>query len=571
MKEECFKGSGPKKFVSDVSIRLGGVLAASDSCEIPRNEEQVSKLKKRLKSSELPGSSRDESDELAIVMHEALMEDKSEQFIREVKCLREPAVIVATERQLNDLVRFCTIPGNFSILTLDPTFSLGDFDVTLVTYRHRMLISKQGNQHPAIIGPVMIHYRKTFSTYFFFASSLLGLRKEPASMKCFGTDGEQALVDAFKHLFPNSDRLTCSIHVRKNTKAKLQKLGIAEHPKYIILNDIFGKKEGSHYTEGLVDSTNNSMYDAVFDSLVDNWKKLHISTSSLEKFVKWFADYKSPVVKNSMLKSLHQRCGLGSPPVAFTTNASESVNALLKKKVDYKRNELPRFLHHLKALIDEQEQEIQKSVVNRAKYVLIPEYKKFQKSENDWFMKMSETDRARHLQRFVSFKLPSLHVLSVEREGEYYSMSTDCVEPESPASPMSPLMPVSFDLPSTSSFSPQHYFGVGPPNKRIKCQLFTSQLLSVEVIDFKDQVTIPEQVLEGVWKKASHLLESTNAIVKAPGSDEKAHSVISCSGNTPHMVTLKKNGQYVCDKSCPNWNSLRIIMLSNSGSGRAKQ
>ena len=311
--------------------RLGGVLAASDSCEIPRNEEQVLKLKKRLKSSELPGSSLDQSDELAIVMHEALMEDKSEQFIREVKCLQEPVVFVATKRQLNDLVRFCTIPGNFSILTLDRG-CLGDFDVTLVIYRHRMLISKQGNQHPAIIGPVMIHYRKTFSTYLFSASTLLGLRKELASMKCFGTDGEQVLVDAFQHQFPNSDHLTCSIRVGKNTKAKFQELGIAEHSKYIILNDLFGKKEGSLYTEGLVDSTSNSMYDAVFDSLVGNWKKLHISMSSVEKFVKWFTAYRYPVLKNSMLKSLRQRCGLGSPPVSFTTNASESVNALLKKK-----------------------------------------------------------------------------------------------------------------------------------------------------------------------------------------------------------------------------------------------
>ena len=96
------------------------------------------------------------------------MENKSEQFIREVKCVCEPAVIVATERQLNDLVRLCTVPGNFSILTVDPTFCLGDFDVTLITYRHQMLTSKQGNQHPAIIGPVIIHYKKTFSTYPFF-------------------------------------------------------------------------------------------------------------------------------------------------------------------------------------------------------------------------------------------------------------------------------------------------------------------------------------------------------------------------------------------------------------------
>ena len=121
-----------------------------------------------------------------------------------------------------------------------------------------------------MIGPVMVHYRKTFSAYTFFASSLVGMCRELASLKCFGTDGEQALVDAFQHQFPNSDHLTCSIQVRKNNKAKLQERGIAEHPKYTILDNLFGKKEGSHYTEELVDCTSTSMYDAVFDTLVEN-------------------------------------------------------------------------------------------------------------------------------------------------------------------------------------------------------------------------------------------------------------------------------------------------------------
>ena len=464
----------------------------------------------------------------------------------------------------------CTVPGNFSILTVDPTFCLGDFDVTLITYRHRMLTSKQGNQHPAIIGPVMIHYKKTFSTYLFFASSLHGLRRELAGVKCYGTDGEQALVDAFQHEFPNSAHLTCSIHVRRNTKAKLQELGIADCPKYIILSDLFGKKEGSHYIEGLVDSTSNAMYDAICDTLIEKWKKLDVSTSSLERFVEWFSRYKSPVLKSSMLKCVRQRCGLGLPPIAFTTNASESVNAMLKRKVDYKRNELPQFLHHLKALIDKQEQEIQKAVVNRAKYALLPEYKKFEKSEDEWFLKMNETDRARHLQRFASFKVTSARVLCAEQKEECSSMSTDFQRddiesnfhpnPESSASPMSPQIPVSYGIPGTSyaSSSTQHYSEDPPSTKRVNCQLFTPQQLSVRVTDFGDQVSIPEPVLDGVWKKATNLLTSTNAIAKAPGSDEKAHSVISSSGNPPHMVTLRKNGQYVCDKSCANRNSLRI-------------
>ena len=87
------------------------------------------------------------------------MEDTSNLFIRDVKCLREPAVVVATERQLNDLVRFCTPQSNFSVMTVDPTFSLGDFDVTVTTYCHKLLISRQANCPPAMIGPLDVSYR----------------------------------------------------------------------------------------------------------------------------------------------------------------------------------------------------------------------------------------------------------------------------------------------------------------------------------------------------------------------------------------------------------------------------
>ena len=167
MKDECSKGSGPKKVISDVSSRVGGVVSASDSCEIPRNEQQITKLKSRIKTSSVPSVGAP-SDELVVIMQQAFMEDKSNQFIRDIKCLREPAVIVSTERQLNDLVRFCTPTNNFSIMTIDPTFSLGDFDVTVITYRHSLLISRQAGQPPAIIGPILINYKKTFATYLFF-------------------------------------------------------------------------------------------------------------------------------------------------------------------------------------------------------------------------------------------------------------------------------------------------------------------------------------------------------------------------------------------------------------------
>ena len=64
---------------------------------------------------------------------------KVKQFVRDTRLAPKPAFLLARDRQLLDIKRFCTVPSGFSILTVDPTFKLGDFDVTPITYRHQLL------------------------------------------------------------------------------------------------------------------------------------------------------------------------------------------------------------------------------------------------------------------------------------------------------------------------------------------------------------------------------------------------------------------------------------------------
>ena len=80
-----------------------------------------------------------------------------------------------------------------------------------------------------------------------------------------------------------------------------------------------------------------------------------------------------------MLKPIKEECGLGCPPEAFTTNASESLNAMLKRKLDYKRSELPAFIDKVKELVNEQQKELERAVIGRGKYRLkqLYQYRKF--------------------------------------------------------------------------------------------------------------------------------------------------------------------------------------------------
>ena len=160
------------------------------------------------------------ADQIFAMMQSAKVGDSLEHFVRETRPSPEPAFVLALDRQLDDRVRFCAIPDGLSVLTVDPTFNLGDFDVTPTTYRHRLLISTRSGKNPVMIGPLMIHYRKTFHMYVFFVATLVGLRRELVGLRAFGTDGEKALADAFSHEFHYAVHLTCFIHCCRNIKSQ---------------------------------------------------------------------------------------------------------------------------------------------------------------------------------------------------------------------------------------------------------------------------------------------------------------------------------------------------------------
>ena len=82
-----------------------------------------------------------------------------------------------------------------------------------------------------------------------------------------------------------------------------------------------------------------------------------------------------------ILRPIRVQAGLGDPPSVFTTNAS--INALLKNKVEYRKNELPVFLDQLKEAIDEQEREVERAVIDRGKYRFRSDYRYLVKHESN--------------------------------------------------------------------------------------------------------------------------------------------------------------------------------------------
>ena len=324
---------------------------------------QASNSKRRLKFKE----GCDGSDELFIMMQKAKTEDP---FIRDIKTTPEPAIVACTDRQLADLARFCAPPTgiNCSILTVDPTFCLGDFECTPITYRHLLLTTRRYGKPPVFLGPVLVHYRKNFASFLFFASSLVGLKRSLEAIRVFGTDGESALVDAFAHEFRFAIHLYCFIHVRSNVKRELQDRKFPDNEVGEILDMIFGKQVGGAFCEGLVDAESASLfYDKVEEFKSKMIKKEKKNPDARPGFYDWFCQHKVEAIASGMLKPIRIEAGLGVPPSSFTTNACESMNAMLKRKVEYKKNEIPGFMNHLKQLVDEQEREVERAIIGRGK------------------------------------------------------------------------------------------------------------------------------------------------------------------------------------------------------------
>ena len=106
--------------------------------------------------------------------------------------------------------------------------------------------------------------------------------------QAFGTDGEQALIDAFCHEFLFSCHLTCFIHVKHNIKEKCSECNLPGELSQQIQDDAFGRKIGGTYIEGLVDAA-ESDFDEKFDAVVESWQGTPLfSSANLKKFVDWF-------------------------------------------------------------------------------------------------------------------------------------------------------------------------------------------------------------------------------------------------------------------------------------------
>ena len=204
-----------------------------------------------------------------------------------------------------------------------------------------------------------------------------------------------------------------------------------------------------------------------------------------------------------MLKPVRIKAGLGSPPEHFSTNASESVNAVLKAKVDYKRNELPTFVRKMEELVKDQKTEFKLAIINRGKFQVRPAYQSLGVPEDAWFQ-MDKKAREDHVAKFHRMVLKD-----IDEEPQNFTSTSE---------------------------------------------------LSVDVNVVSDNSSIPLSVYQGIWEKARRLLCQEGSMAPAPGYPPEARTVQSTSKTGFHLVTSASSGRFSCD--CANYRSLNICSHS---------
>ena len=207
-----------KRVFRKICANAGGIEKARTASDMPNSLRQIYAISRK------NISNQDELVELVDLCQK--QKNTPDAFVRSVQTGDDFCIFLSTNQQLHNSKRFC-VGKCCSILGVDPTFNICDYNVTTSTYRHPLLIDKGTEEHLVLIGPSIIHLHKTSHSYFLLHSNNM-VRLEPSlqNIKAFGTDDEPNVCNALQAFFPNANHLLCFIHTDDNITRKCVNVNI---------------------------------------------------------------------------------------------------------------------------------------------------------------------------------------------------------------------------------------------------------------------------------------------------------------------------------------------------------
>ena len=127
-------------------------MSAKSAGSLPRNRQQVYNIKRQLRPA-------DPLYNLIIQMQN--LDQSNDSFVRELKLSPEPSVLMTGDHQIAEVEAFCTNLDYHCVLGIDPTFNLGNFNLTVTTYKQLQFVESNG-EHPTFVGPFFYIFTKNF-------------------------------------------------------------------------------------------------------------------------------------------------------------------------------------------------------------------------------------------------------------------------------------------------------------------------------------------------------------------------------------------------------------------------
>lgn len=99
IRNKCLE-QGLKATVEHLSTVSGGVVGASAPGQLPRDEKQVTNMRKREKLRGRCGGPSADLDDLFVVMQQAHTEDPASKFVCGIRAAPDPAIVIAEDYQM---------------------------------------------------------------------------------------------------------------------------------------------------------------------------------------------------------------------------------------------------------------------------------------------------------------------------------------------------------------------------------------------------------------------------------------------------------------------------------------
>ena len=211
--------------------------------------------------------------------------------------------------------------------------------------------------------------------------------------RAFGSDGDLALLNAVAICYPSPLHLTCSDHKKSNIERKLGEYKATKAATEHVLSDIFGRKLGSVYEKGFIDSEDTRQFDKCVRDFKATWDHTTFHT--------WFIANEPELFKSHLIREQTRSARLDE---RFSNNRTESINDNINDWIGRTGNlSLPQLNNKIKEVVEAQ-QEFEMNIYASGIYEISDSYLAFKKERHIW-NGLSAHGRQKALDKFWSAEI----------------------------------------------------------------------------------------------------------------------------------------------------------------------